>query len=125
MQSKSALNVAIATAAAAEAAVAAAQIAAEVFRLSASVQLPQPMNIACQSKQEEDRCQAILVDSKKSGQANPPPLAAHQCETKIRELEDLKVEAAIKIQAEFRGYLVSSMFYFCIPNTYVFFWICR
>ncbi|KAK4757950.1 hypothetical protein SAY87_019251 [Trapa incisa] len=103
VQSKSALNVAIATAAAAEAVVAAAQIAAEVYKLSANAQLPRPMNIP--NNQEKDGCQAIRADAKKSGQPNPQAQAAHQWDTKIRELEDLKAKAATKIQAAFRGYL--------------------
>ncbi|PKI33927.1 hypothetical protein CRG98_045674 [Punica granatum] len=105
VQSKSALNVAIATAAAAEAAMAAAQIAAEVFKLSTGVLVPQSITTADQHKQEKDESFAIRVDRKESGQGNAQSLAAHQCEMKIRELEDLKIKAAIKIQAAFRGYL--------------------
>lgn len=86
-QEKHALTVAIATAAAAEAAVAAAQVAAEVVRLTAAG-TPQSKQ-KCQGETEEETLEDVQ-----------PSSTDH--ERKI---------AATKIQATFRGYLVSFSFF--------------
>lgn len=103
--SKSALNVAIATAAAAEATLTAAQIATEAFKLSAGVPFPQTASSTNQNKQEKNESLPIQINQE-SSQSNYPPQSSCQYKTKVREAEDLKMKAAIKIQAAFRGYLV-------------------
>lgn len=99
LQSKSALNVAMATAAAAEAAVAAAQMAAEAFQLTKKAQIPTGNHHV-----------------KHNDVAPPPPVATaesplklkHGLETKIQEADGVQIKSAITIQSAFRGYLVSN-----------------
>ncbi|KAK4774668.1 hypothetical protein SAY86_009603 [Trapa natans] len=98
--SKSALNVAIVTAAAAEAALAAAEMAAEVLKLSAGVPFPQAAPDASQNNQEKNGSLPIQIDQEKC-QRNYPP----QAEKKVQDARDYKMRAAIKIQSAFRGYL--------------------
>lgn len=88
-QSKHALTVAIASAAAAEAAVTAAHAAVEVVRLTGVSQ----STLICKEKSEE---------SQPLKTSNAAPQFAHQCKRDIQESA-----AVIKIQTAFRGYLVS------------------
>ncbi|KAL2330731.1 hypothetical protein Fmac_018312 [Flemingia macrophylla] len=83
-QSKHALTVAIASAAAAEAAISAAQVAVEVVRLQSSNQ---------QLKGKQEQFQPVKT------RHHAPSLSTYQCQRKIEET------SAIKIQTAFRGYL--------------------
>jgi len=95
-QSKHALTVAIASAAAAEAAVTAAHAAAEVVRLTGVSQSA----LLCKEKSEE---------SPPLQTSNAAPQFTYQCKRDIQESATV-----IKIQTAFRGYLVSLFNPFCL-----------